>query len=109
MEAIERARRGDGPTLIEAMTYRWYGHSAIDPRTTARRKKSRAGRSAIRFLARTLRGRERDHEQEDFAQIATEVEAEIDDAVDYAEKSPHPKPEDALTDVYVEWRNESER
>jgi pyruvate dehydrogenase E1 component alpha subunit len=30
-EAIARARRGQGPTLIEAKTYRWYGHSEIDP------------------------------------------------------------------------------
>ena len=31
MEAIERARRGDGPTLIEAQTYRFRGHSLADP------------------------------------------------------------------------------
>lgn len=31
-EAVERARKGDGPTLIEAKTYRWYGHSHSDPR-----------------------------------------------------------------------------
>ena len=31
-EAVERARKGEGPTLIEAKTYRWYGHSHSDPR-----------------------------------------------------------------------------
>ena len=39
-EAVERAREGEGPTLIECKTYRWYGHSRRDPRATAPRKRS---------------------------------------------------------------------
>ena len=46
--AVERARAGDGPTLIECKTYRQVGHSRSDPRTYRSKKRKRSGRRAIR-------------------------------------------------------------
>ena len=48
--ALARARRGEGPTLIECKTYRWYGHSAR-PARTARRRSRRRDRDPIRVFA----------------------------------------------------------
>ena len=44
MAAVDRARRGEGPTLIEAKTYRWYGHAASDPRVYRTREEEREWR-----------------------------------------------------------------
>lgn len=42
-DAVERARAGEGPTLIEAMTYRWKGHSKSDAKNTVLKKKKKNG------------------------------------------------------------------
>jgi TPP-dependent pyruvate/acetoin dehydrogenase alpha subunit len=104
MEAIERARRGDGPTLIEAVTYRWYGHSAIDPANYRTQEEVDYWKARDPLVRLETYLRETGVlSDDDFARIASEVDTEIDDAVEYAEKSPVSKPEDALTDVYVPW------
>ena len=83
-EAIARARAGEGPTLIEAKTYRFVGHSRSDPRNYRSKDEEAAwqAKDSILKLARTLteHGLATD---ESLAQVEREVEAEIDAAVDY--------------------------
>ncbi|MCL5999283.1 MAG: thiamine pyrophosphate-dependent dehydrogenase E1 component subunit alpha [Chloroflexi bacterium] len=101
--AIERARAGQGPTLLECKTYRLCGHSRSDP-LTYRSKEEEAewrAREPIGRLGAELKaqGVATDASLE---QIEREVTAQIDDAVAYAEASPYPLPEDALKHVFYE-------
>jgi TPP-dependent pyruvate/acetoin dehydrogenase alpha subunit len=101
--ALERARSGGGPTLLECLTYRYVGHSRSDPRTYRSREEEAEWkkRDAIPALARVLveRGLAR---QEELDAVAAEVEVELDRAVDFAEASPAPKPEDCVRYVLTE-------
>jgi pyruvate dehydrogenase E1 component alpha subunit len=104
-EAIARARRREGPTLIEAKTYRLCGHSRSDPRTYRSREEEEewAKRDPIPRLAGRLKelGLATD---ETLERIEQEVQALIDDAVRFAEESPLPDPEDTLKHVF--WSEE---
>jgi len=96
-EAVERARRGDGPTLIEAKTYRLCGHSRSDAcgyRTREEEADWRDKDPLVRLGKVLAPGVVK--------RIEAEVEARIDDCVAFAEASPLPDPADALTDVYWE-------
>lgn len=106
--AVERARRGDGPSLIEAHTIRWVGHFEGDPQLYRSKDEAAEGRRTdpIARLAAVLEARgllDAAHAE----RIRSGVAAEIDDAVAYAEASPLPAPEDALTDLFVHypWRD----
>jgi TPP-dependent pyruvate/acetoin dehydrogenase alpha subunit len=99
--AIDQARQGGGPTLIEALTYRWYGHSEIDPanyRTAEEVASGKARDPVPRYEAYlTEQGIARPAELK-----ATEekINAEIEEAIDFAEAAPKPAAEEALEDVY---------
>ena len=100
-EAIARARRGGGPTLIECKTYRLCGHSRSDPRTYRSREEEAEWQELDpipRFrrwlLAHTP------HTEERLAEIDQDVEAIIDEAIAFAEASPEPQPADLYTDVF---------
>lgn len=100
-EAIARARRGEGPTLIECKTYRLCGHSRSDPRTY-RSKEEEAiwdAKDPIPNLGERLKamGLATD---ETLASVEKEVVALVDEAVAFAEESPLPEPSDALRDVF---------
>jgi pyruvate dehydrogenase E1 component alpha subunit len=100
-EAIARARRGEGPTLVECKTYRLCGHSRSDPRTY-RAKEEEAmwdEKDPIPRLAERLKtsGLATD---EDLTAIEEEVKATIDEAVAFAEQSPPPEPADTLKHVF---------
>jgi TPP-dependent pyruvate/acetoin dehydrogenase alpha subunit len=100
-QAIERARKGGGPTLIECKTYRWYGHSEIDPakyRSPEEVEEWKA-RDPLPFMEDYLQKRKlwsEDWKQ----QLMEEINKEIDAAVQYAESSPYPEPEECLDHVY---------
>lgn len=103
IEAVARARSGKGPTLIENKTYRIKGHFEGDPqkyRTGAevagwQDEKDPINRfSKVLFKKRVLSKKRVD-------QILTEIGAQLEDAVTFAETSPFPEPEDALTDLYI--------
>lgn len=101
-EAIDRARRGDGPTLIGALTYRFLGHSRADP-SDYRDKQVEAAwraRDPIVLFGERLLG-EGVLTPEDCAAIAAEVAAELDEAVRFAEESPPAPLESAFEDVYA--------
>ena len=100
-EAIARARAGEGPTLIEARTYRYYGHSIGDReeyRTREEVDEWRNNRDPIKLLRAYMTERQWLGEQEDEA-IQDEAKGQITSAVKFAEESPFPTPDAALTDV----------
>ena len=101
-EARERAARGEGPTLIEAKTYRFAGHSRGDAKGY-RSKDEEAewkDKDAIERLglAITSTGLGTDA---DLAAVLEEVNAELEDAVEFSRNSPDPDPAEALTDAYA--------
>jgi len=102
MEAAERARRGEGPTLIEAKTYRYYGHSRSDPRRYRTREEEKAWRERdpILVLKRKLMDAGLLTEGE-FEALDQKVEKELETAVEFAMDSPEPAVDELYSDVYV--------
>lgn len=101
-EAIERARTGGGPTVIEGRTYRYYGHHLGDPglsyRTEEDIENAKKKDPIIRIRARLKK--ERILSDEEDKKMVASVKAEIDDAVQFALKSKEASGEEALKDVY---------
>ena len=104
-EAIARARAGDGPTLVEAMTYRFMGHFYGDQMPYMDQEEYQAALAADplpRFRTMLL---EAGHATEDdLAAIEQAAGAEADDAVEFAFASPPPDPSELFEDVYAEVR-----
>ena len=100
-EAIGRARSGGGPTLLESKTYRWYGHSEIDPakyRDPAEVEYWKS-RDPIAAMERYLT--ERDLWTEQWKkELLADINREIDEAISFAERSSAPQGEEALDHVY---------
>jgi len=101
-EAVERARRGEGPTLIECKTYRHKGHSRVDP------AKYRPKEEVEEWLRKDPIKRLREKllqtnvlAEEEIQRVEEEVSVEIEEAVKFAVESPYPAPEEALEDVYA--------
>lgn len=101
-QAIQKARRGDGPTLIEAKTYRLKGHYVGDPQkyrdpaeVQERWTAEPIGRFERYLLDRQILG------DEARRSIWQRCEAEIEEAVRFAEESPYPEPHEALADLFV--------
>ena len=106
-EAVERARGGGGPTLLEARTYRFHGHSLGDRegyRTREEVEEWRRKRDPISLFAAWMRERQWLGDAEDEA-IRGAAKAAVDAAVSFAEESPAPAPGEMATDVLdTEWR-----
>jgi pyruvate dehydrogenase E1 component alpha subunit len=101
-EAVERARRGEGPTLIECKTYRHKGHSRVDP------AKYRPKEEVQEWLRKDPVKSFREHltrehllAELELESIEKEAAAGVEDAVKFALESPYPAPEEALEDVYA--------
>jgi pyruvate dehydrogenase E1 component alpha subunit len=101
-KAVERARKGEGPTLIECKTYRHKGHSRVDP------AKYRPKEEVEEWLAKDPIKRFKEKllqtntlTESEIQQIEKEVSDEIEEAVKFAIESPYPAPEEALEDVYA--------
>lgn len=101
-ELIARARRGDGPSLLECMTYRLRGHYVGDP------EKYRDKGELAQFLEKEPIVRMEAYLKEGgyaneavFQAIRAQAETEVDEAVAFAEASPWPDPADSTTDVFV--------
>ena len=101
-EAVSRARRGDGPTLIEIKTDRLLGHFQGDAQVyrSPEEFERMNDRDAIRtFEARLVSaGGITDDE---IAEIWTACRAEVDAAIEFARTSPYPAPEAALDHVFA--------
>lgn len=103
-EAVARARRGEGPTLVECKAFRYYGHFEGDNLsyfTEEERARNRERDPIDKFRQRVLeRGL---LTEEELAEIDDRVKQAVDDAVEFAEEAPYPDPEECFTDVYVSY------
>ena len=101
-EAVARAREGDGPSLIEAVTYRFRGHSMSDPAEYRSKREERIWqeRDPIKNLRRRLLHEQRATDAK-LAQVDEEVSATIDDAVKFADESPEPSLDELGKGVYA--------
>jgi len=101
--AVEGARRGEGPMLLECRTFRWRGHvgTALDLDVGVRRRdelpewlaRDPIARARSRLVARGITESELDR-------VLEEVQAEVDEAVAFARRSPYPAPESLFDHVY---------
>ena len=102
MEAVARAREGDGPSLIEAVTYRFRGHSMSDPGEYRSKREERIWqeRDPIKNLRRRLLG-ERHVAEARLSEIEADVVKEVEEAVKFADESPEPSVEEIGKGVYA--------
>ena len=102
-EAVDRARKGEGPTFIEAITYRFRGHSMADPmqyRNKAEEEKWRK-RDPLLLLHRHMEEQEL-LAKEEWMEMEQEIDEVMEDAVRFADESPV-LPDDALLDdIYAD-------
>jgi len=100
---VERARRGEGPSLLECQTYRWSGHHVGDPGTTYR-STDEVNAWKARCPIKRWRGYLIEHNyltSETADEIEKQVEQEIEDAIDYGRNSPFPPLEELYTDIFI--------
>jgi pyruvate dehydrogenase E1 component alpha subunit len=102
-EAAERARRGDGPTLLEFRTYRYKGHSMSDPQKyrTKEEVEEYKQRDPVEQVLATIQ-ENKILTQEEIDAIVKKVKKQVDDSVKFAEESPWPDGMDAFKDVYIQ-------
>ncbi|MBM7715148.1 pyruvate dehydrogenase E1 component alpha subunit [Bacillus thermophilus] len=105
--AVERARRGEGPTLIECVTYRNYGHFEGDAQTYKKQDEKKRHLHELDAIGlfrhyATEHGLLTDGELNG---IEKQVKESIDEAVKFAEESPFPSANDLVKDVYVAYEN----
>ncbi len=102
-EAIARARAGEGPTLIEALTYRFRGHSLADPDElrSPDEKQFWGNKDPIQRLEAYLIEHNLANQSE-LDEIKQKVQASVDDAVKFAEESPEPDPKELYRYIFAE-------
>jgi pyruvate dehydrogenase E1 component alpha subunit len=99
-KAAERARAGEGPTYIEGLTYRLAGHMAGDLETYRTKDEIDYHRQYEPLAVLRQKLLDRGMADEDLDQIEQETEAEVQEAVEFAENSPWPDIAEAYTDVF---------
>ncbi len=113
-EAAERARAGEGPTLIESVSLRWRGHAGHDaakyvPKETL--EEYMADKDPVKRFQELLLARDV-IDDEGVKRIQERVEREFQDAYEFAQASPFPVPDDVTKGVFVEdgyWTSEPSR
>jgi pyruvate dehydrogenase E1 component alpha subunit len=101
--AVERARDGEGPSFIEAATYRYRGHSMSDPDDyrTKREAKIWKERDPIIKLAKHLRDKAIISPDE-LKELQDRANATVDESIKFADESPVPELEELMKDIYVD-------
>jgi pyruvate dehydrogenase E1 component alpha subunit len=103
-EAVERAKAGEGPTLLDCITYRFFGHFTGDPgRGITYRSKEEMDQWQNRCPIKKLRERlikEKMMTEEMEKTIEANVKASIEKAVQFAKESPFPLPDEAVQDLF---------
>lgn len=102
-EAVAHCRAGSGPFLLEMKTYRYRGHSMSDPakyRTREEVQKMRTEHDCIETARKTLLAQGMAEEQ--LKKIDDDIKSRVQEAADFAQKSPEPDERELLTDVLVE-------
>jgi pyruvate dehydrogenase E1 component alpha subunit len=101
-EAVARARAGNGPTLIEVETYRYYGHFQGDPETYRPKGEVAALKAKdpiARFRKAMIDNKEVTSAEADA--VLARAKAAVDEAFAFARKAAYPAPEEALTHVFA--------
>jgi TPP-dependent pyruvate/acetoin dehydrogenase alpha subunit len=104
-QAVARARAGEGPTLIEAQTYRYYGHTVFDNPLTYRSQEEEdhwRARDPLKQFREVVVA-QGDITAAELDQMDADAEALMEEAVKFADASPLPKPEELYDDVYVNY------
>ena len=104
VEAADRARRGEGPSLIEAKTYRFYNHHGVQNLGLKYRTDDEVAQWKERDPIFSFEDRLIDAEtatREEFDAVWEELRADIESAIEFAEESPLPDPDQILVDVYT--------
>jgi len=102
-EAVDRARKGAGPSLIEAKTYRLEGHNMGDPQNYRTKEEVERWRKIDPILR--FQDYVRSHRlgsDDVFNPIDAEIREEIDRAVEFARNSPEPGLDEIMTDIYAD-------
>jgi pyruvate dehydrogenase E1 component alpha subunit len=101
--AAERARAGEGPTLLEFRTYRYKGHSMSDPQKyrTKEEVEEYKQRDPVESVRQAILDKKMATEK-DLEAIDQKIIGIVDESVKFAEESPYPDPSEALTDVYAQ-------
>jgi len=102
-DAVERAKQGKGPTLIEAETYRWEGHSRSDARkyrTREEEKEWKKAKDPIEAFKEILVSNNVINENE-FIELNEKAQNQMKEAVEYAENSDDPSLDTLMTDIYA--------
>jgi pyruvate dehydrogenase E1 component alpha subunit len=101
--AAERARKGDGPTLLEFRTYRYKGHSMSDPGKyrTKDEVEQYKQRDPVEVVKATIQQKKMATEKE-LEAIELRVHQQVEESVKFSEESNFPDPKEAFTDIYLE-------
>lgn len=99
--AVERARKGEGPTLLEMKTYRYKGHSMSDPAKYRTKEELEDYKSLdpIENALQTIKKNKYATEKE-LSEIQERVKNQVQESIDFAENSEFPDPSELYTDVY---------
>jgi len=102
-EAADRARRGEGPTLLDIRTYRYKGHSMSDPQKyrTKDEVTEWMEQDPIEHCLRTIQENKWLSAKE-LEEIDLWVKTEVEESVTFAENSPYPEAHELYEDVYVQ-------
>jgi pyruvate dehydrogenase E1 component alpha subunit len=100
-KAAKRARKGEGPTLLEMKTYRYKGHSMSDPQKyrTKEEVEDYKKQDPIQQVLETII-KNKFASEEELEAIQARVKAEVAEGIKFAEESPFPEPEELYEDVY---------
>jgi len=102
--AVERARNGEGPYLLEMKTYRYRGHSMSDPakyRTKEEVDEQKAKRDPIEHVKKLITDAGYASEDE-LKTVDREIRAIVSESATFAQESPEPDPSELMTDIYIE-------
>ena len=102
-EAAERARKGEGPTLLDINTYRYKGHSMSDPQKyrTKEEVEQYKAQDPIIFVKNIIE-KNKWMSEADFKAVGDEVKALVEESVKFAEESPLPTVDELYKDVYLQ-------
>jgi len=102
-QALDYIRTGNGPYILEVLTYRYRGHSMSDPakyRSKDEVKTMKDDRDPITAIKDMLQGK--GVEEAEIKEIDKEIKAIIAEAAEFAQESPEPHEDELWTDVLVE-------
>jgi TPP-dependent pyruvate/acetoin dehydrogenase alpha subunit len=101
-DLVERARAGDGPAYLVCTTYRYHGHHAGDPLNYREKEEVERWRQQdpIERVKQVIVAQGA-MSAEEIAELEQRIEAQVDEAVEFAKSSPDPTPDQLMTDIYA--------